>query len=253
MKMNALIWTVALLLSSAAAAGELPQNCQQLLLVINSNWNAPTGEMYRLEKKDDQWKVVGDKVKVTLGRTGLAWGLGEFESPEKEVHKKEGDGKAPAGLFRLRRMLYGYAENPPKETRWPYTQVTKDWVGVDDVDSIYYNQVFNEKEIKEKDWESHEKMRRKDHLYKWLLVIEHNTSDITPGAGSCIFMHLWRSETSPTAGCTALSEKNFLGLIHWLSPGKRPMILQLPQGVYPQWQKDLSLPDLPKEKREKKE
>ena len=39
---------------------------------------------------------------VSLGRTGLAWGLGLHPAdPGQGPVKREGDGKAPAGVFAL--------------------------------------------------------------------------------------------------------------------------------------------------------
>ena len=48
-------------------------------------------------------------------------------------------------------------------------------------------------------------MRRPDDLYTWVIDIAHNP-DRTPGAGSCIFLHVWSGPGSATVGCTAMAE-----------------------------------------------
>ena len=45
-----------------------------------------------------------------------------------------------------------------------------------------------------------------------------------PGAGSAIFMHIWRSDHEGTAGCIAMSEKHLLQVLHWLDKKQNPYI-----------------------------
>ena len=62
-----------------------------------------------------------------------------------------------------------------------------------------------------------EKMLRDDGLYKWGVFVEHNPA-AAPGAGSCIFLHIWKDSTTPTTGCTAMAEKDLVKLLRWLDP-----------------------------------
>jgi D-alanyl-D-alanine dipeptidase len=103
-------------------------------------------------------------------------------------------------------------------------------VCVDDPASDYYNQVFDADTLPEagpgaKDWTSFEAMRRDlaygDDLYKWGVVVRYNDVGV-PGAGSCIFLHVWQGSESPTAGCTAMAEEDLLSLIGWMEPGSGP-------------------------------
>ena len=67
-----------------------------------------------------------------------------------------------------------------------------------------YNKLFKvEKKIK------HEKLKRKDHKYNFLIPIKYNFNKPVTGLGSCIFIHLTK-DYIPTAGCVALKEKDFL-------------------------------------------
>jgi L,D-peptidoglycan transpeptidase YkuD (ErfK/YbiS/YcfS/YnhG family) len=72
---------------------------------------------------------------------------------------------------------------------------------------------------------SFERLKRDDDLYKYTIVIEYNTRPIVAGDGSAIFVHVWRSAESPTAGCVALSERNVKRLLKWLDVSKQPVIV----------------------------
>ena len=58
-----------------------------------------------------------------------------------------------------------------------------------------------------------EKFYRTDHIYDYLITISHNEKKI-PYKGSAIFLHLTK-RYKKTAGCIALSKKDFL-----IYPGK---------------------------------
>jgi len=58
----------------------------------------------------------------------------------------------------------------------------------------------------------HEKLRRKDNKYDFLIPIKYNFKKPTIGLGSCIFIHLTK-DYKPTAGCIALKEKDFLIMV----------------------------------------
>ena len=72
-------------------------------------------------------------------------------------------------------------------------------------------------------------MRRKDELYKWVVELEHNPT-ATPGAGSCIFLHVWRGPKSATVGCTAMDETVLAELIEDLDASA--MYVLLPRAEY---------------------
>jgi len=129
--------------------------------------------------------------------------------------------------------VFGYAQAPPTGSvlpgglALPYEPMPLGAVCVDDVGSAYYTRVFDADTLPEagpgaKDWASAEDMRRDlafgDDLYKWGVVVQYNDGAV-PGAGSCIFLHVWRGPDSPTAGCTAMAEENLLALLGWLKSG----------------------------------
>ena len=139
----------------------------------------------------------------------------------------------------------GYASTPPVGVAFPYEQIKDNAHCVDDKDSQYYNRIVKESDLTAPAadlWKSSEIMKRKDDLYKWLIVVNHNVKDPKPDAGSCIFIHVWRSAEKGTAGCTAMAEKDIVELITWLKSDSDPVLVQLPQAVYEQYWKQWGLP-----------
>ena len=218
---------------------------RQLVLVVSRNWDATTATLQRYARNGagQGWTPVGEAVPVNIGRTGLAWGLGLHHGTGLAGPvKREGDGKAPAGVFELPRA-FGYASpQEAKGIKLPYLQLTPEVVGVDDVKSKYYNQLIRMDQVPAKDWDSAEAMRRTDGLYEWGVVVSHNTAATVPGAGSCIFLHIWRGPGKPTAGCTAMSKENMQKLLAWLDPHAKPVLVQLPQAAYRQLTAPCGLP-----------
>ncbi len=226
----------ALSLPAAMRAGgksELNKS-EQCLVVLTDNWDATNGMVRAFErnKATGTWKDRGPAFPVVVGKKGLGQGLGlvaiEFKGAPT---KKEGDNKAPAGIFRLS-SAFGYA--PRRSARWirlPYVALSKETEGIDDPKSRYYTQLVDRSKIAHPDWRSSEQMLRKDVLYKWGVVVEHNARAIR-GAGSCIFLHIWKDSSSATAGCTAMREKDLVTLLRWLDPKRRPVLIQMPRAEY---------------------
>jgi len=81
------------------------------------------------------------------------------------------------------------------------------------------------------DWQSAEYMRRQDELYAIAIVVEHNTQQTEPSAGSCIFIHVWRGPDSGMTGCTAMPMDTLEAFASWLEPGGA-VLVALPQSEY---------------------
>lgn len=204
---------------------DLAHSSEQLLLIVSDDFNTTQAVLTRYEKQQNFFVQVGEKVPVNLGRNGLAWGIGEhgFAPKEGEPVKREGDGRAPAGIFRLSKA-FGYA--PGLDTKMPYVQADKELICVDDSDSKDYNKILDKNASDQP--KSFEWMRRDDELYKMGLVVEHNSAG-KRGAGSCIFFHIRKSKDAPTAGCSAMREEDLSAIIKWLDPAKEPKVVQIPR------------------------
>ena len=223
---------------------------RQLVLVVSDDWDATTATLQCYARADTgaKWQRVGQAAPANIGRTGLAWGRGLHGQPALSgveglpgPVKREGDGKAPAGAFALP-SAFGYAaQEDAGGIRLPYIPLTSNVVGVDDVKSKRYNQIVRLDQVT-KDWDSFETMRRDDGLYEWGVVVNHNTTPVQPGAGSCIFLHVWRGPGKPTAGCTAMSRDDLLAVMKWLDPRCRPVLVQLPRAAYDRLAKPWGLP-----------
>jgi len=72
---------------------------------------------------------------------------------------------------------------------------------------------------------SYEIMKRDDNFYKYGIIIEYNTNPVIKGNGSAIFLHIWKAEDMPTAGCVAVSQENILKILDWLDPAASPLII----------------------------
>jgi len=170
---------------------------------------------------------VGEAVPVQTGRNGLGWGRGLHpEPPSGEPRKAEGDGRAPAGIFRLSTM---FGSLGPPTAAFPYRRLTATTVGVDDPQSRHYNQIVDKASLAP-DWKSAERMLIPD--YKLGLVVDHNRPQPVPGAGSCIFIHLWETPETATSGCTVTDYPSLLRVCRWLRAQARPVLVQLPEGSY---------------------
>src|SRR5687768_5348593 len=247
-------WWLSLLLLTfimpAATARAVATNplrrSRQCVVVVAANWNSTTGVLRAFERADASgpWKMRGPEIPVVLGKKGLGWGRGVVKADLEAMPRKiEGDNKAPAGFFRLG-TVFGYA--PAKSAGWvklPYLPGTKNIEGVDDPRSRHYNRLVDRTKVARVDWRSSEQMRRDDHLYKWGVVVDHNPAAIS-GAGSLIFFHIWKNSSTPTAGRTAMPEKDLVDLIRWLDPAARPILAQMPRANYGAFQAKFGLPGL---------
>ena len=220
------MWMLLLL-----AGAVVPAESGQLVLSVSADWSATTAAVATYERGPGKaWVKSGPGWTASLGRTGLAWGIGLHSQAADGPLKKEGDGKSPAGVFDLRDAT-GYAAEPPAGTRLRYQRASPTLRCVDDVSSAFYNRIVDEGAVA-KDWSSAEDMRRPDDLYRLVVVVGHNDAPVKPGAGSCIFLHLRASPSSTTAGCTAFDAPAMEGLMRWLDPARRPVLVQLPQAAY---------------------
>jgi D-alanyl-D-alanine dipeptidase len=222
----------------------------QLVVVTTADWGSVSGQAQLFEKHGprDHWRRVGDPFEIVVGNAGLAWGAGVLSASTHGIRsatdpvKKEGDGKAPAGVFRLSRA-FGYAPQPLAGWKLDYVALSPSIECVDDAASRYYNRIEDHASVTP-DWLSSEQMRRPDDLYRWGIVVDHNSDPPQPGAGSCIFLHIWRGPGQGTVGCTAMPQARMESLLSWLDPASQPLLVQLPRPRFDALRKQLHLPKL---------
>ena len=204
-------------------APTLLDGAPQLVVGVAADWDATDVTLTRYERRGDAWSPVGAPIPAALGRAGQGWGRGLHGAGAPAGRpgpvKVEGDGKAPSGAFRILRA-FGYDPAPVAGAALPYQALDASWRCVDDPGSAHYNDVLDADGVAV-DWTSAEEMRRTDELYRWVIELDHNAAsgDAHPGAGSCIFFHVWAGPDDTTAGCTAMDRSALEDLLAWLRPG----------------------------------
>ena len=210
----------------------IPRGCRQLVLVTTAEWSAPAATVRRYGRAAPgaAWVPVEKAVPALLGERGLAWGLGLHTVPRDGApRKREGDRCSPAGVFRLT-AAFG-AREKVAGLKLPALPVGPTLEAVDDPASRYYNRIVDRAEIAQPDWRSSERMHAMRD-YALGIVVAQNPRNV-PGAGSCIFLHLWSGRRPGTAGCTVLRERDLAALARWLDPASEPVLVQLPRA--PGW------------------
>ena len=181
----------------------------QLVVALAESRDSSMAKIYALERTSRGWELRTGPLPGIIGRNGFA-PLGE---------KREGDGRAPTGLFPLE-SAFGYAA--AINSRMPYQQATENDLWVDDVNSPDYNTWVKRGQTSAT---SFEVMKLADNRYRHGLVIGYNRNPIIKGYGSGIFLHAWLEEGYTTSGCAAFDEAELIRILAWLDPAKQPQIL----------------------------
>lgn len=221
-----------LLVTSCSLHAAFPPDTTQVVAVITSAWDTPTGTMWRFEREGVTWRAVGGPVAVTVGHRGLGVGLGLHAPDLAGPEKSEGDRRAPAGIFLIESA---FGSRDERKAGIGYRRATPEDLWVDDPDSSHYNQWVNTGDSGMRpDWKSAEILRREDGLYELALVVGHNRHPAVKGRGSAIFMHRWYGPGRSTIGCTAMDKADLRKVFEWLDGGRRPLLVQAPRKLLPQ-------------------
>jgi D-alanyl-D-alanine dipeptidase len=240
----AVTWVCGVLLAANGAKSGSPLgSSRQVIAVTTPSWSATTGTLQRFERVGEQWRRVGSPIPVVVGRSGLGWGAGLQTQAQMagSPTKQEGDGRSPAGVFSIG-AAFGYDADKPAWMKLPYVPLTSATECVDDSDSSYYNSVVDRVPTQSAGWKSSEKMRQIAQ-YRWGVIVNQNV-DRTPGAGSCIFLHIWNGPADPTAGCTAMQQSDLEEIIRWVDPSASPLFVALPVSEYERLRRSWQLPPL---------
>ena len=148
------------------------------------------------------------KFKCCIGKNGLT------------KNKKEGDKKTPKGVFEIENLYFRKDRKKKPSTSLNCIEIKKDMGWCNDVNfPKKYNKILKiKKKIK------HERLKRKDYKYDYLIPIKYNFKNPIIGLGSCIFIHLTNNYKA-TAGCIALKEKDFLIMLKLIKKKTKIKIL----------------------------
>jgi L,D-peptidoglycan transpeptidase YkuD (ErfK/YbiS/YcfS/YnhG family) len=149
----------------------------------------------------------GQTIPVALGRGGI------------RANKREGDGGTPKGTFRPRQLWWRADRHPRPRTFLPVRAIRPDDAWCEGPTSRHYNQPVLLERSREGD-----RLERDDHLYDFIVEIDHNTAPRIAGRGSAVFLHLARENFAPTAGCVSMTKSAMLRLLARLGPDTRILI-----------------------------
>ena len=126
-------------------------------------------------------------IPVALGRGGI------------RANKFEGDGATPRGRFHLARIWWRADRAPRPSTLLRTRPIRSDDGWCEDPSNRNYNRA-----VQLPPSDGTDRLWRVDHLYDFLIELDHNTRPRIARRGSAVFIHVARADLSPTAGCVAL-------------------------------------------------
>ena len=154
------------------------------------------------------WLTAGPMaLPVALGRGGI------------KANKREGDGATPRGVFHPRRLWWRGDRHPCPETALPVHRIRADDGWCEDPASRHYN-----RPVKVPAGSNADRLARADHLYDFIIELDHNTRPRIAGRGSAVFIHAARPGFAPTAGCVALELETLRRLLARLGPRTRIVV-----------------------------
>ena len=145
--------------------------------------------------------------KCCIGRKGLT------------KNKIEGDKKTPKGFYSLGNLYYRGDKVKKPKTLLKCIKIKENMGWCNDIGNKFYN-----KKIKIKKKVKYEKLFRHDYKYDYLIPIKYNWRKPKKNKGSAIFIHLTKNY-KPTAGCIALSQKDFLILLKLIKKNTKIRII----------------------------
>lgn len=132
---------------------------------------------------------------ASIGRAGVS------------LAKREGDLASPAGAFELLRVFYRPDRVAITAPALETVPIRRGMEWREDPADPLYNTLRRDGGFGE------ECLRRADPLYDVVVETSHNAHPARPGAGSAIFVHVWRGPRRPTAGCAAFRLDNVLWVL----------------------------------------
>jgi len=149
----------------------------------------------------------GWTVPVALGRGGIL------------ANKREGDGGTPRGTFHPLQLWWRVDRHPRPQTYLPVRPIRPEDAWCEDPQDRHYNQPIRVVRDQPGD-----RLTREDHLYDFMVEIDHNAGPRVAGRGSAVFLHLARPNFSPTAGCVSMTKSSMLRLLRRMGPQTKIMI-----------------------------
>lgn len=154
---------------------------------------------------DGRFELNGRSLRCAIGKSGAI----------AAADKREGDGKSPVGVWRMREVWYRpdvYTQGPATALPVRATRPEDGWCDAPG-DPNYNRPVTLPYPA------SAERMWRDDAVYDLVVILAHNDDPPVPGMGSAIFMHLAREGYPGTEGCVALARADLEAVLAAAKPG----------------------------------
>ena len=157
-------------------------------------------------KNKDTLIIEEFKLKCSIGKGGI------------KKNKFEGDFCTPSGKFEIGKLYWRPDRVTLPKTKLSNRKIKKNMGWCNDPNSNFYN-----KEIKKNIKIKYEELYRNDHKYDYFILIKYNFKKTIKNKGSAIFLHLTKNY-KPTAGCIAISKKDFLILLKLINKKTKILI-----------------------------
>jgi L,D-peptidoglycan transpeptidase YkuD (ErfK/YbiS/YcfS/YnhG family) len=144
---------------------------------------------------------------VALGRGGI------------RANKREGDGGTPMGTFHPLRLWWRADRHRRPRTFLPARAIGAEDAWCEDPKDRHYNAP-----IRLAHGSGGDRLTREDHLYDFIVEIDHNSRPRIAGRGSAVFLHLARKNFGPTAGCVSMTKSAMQQLLQRLGPRTKIVI-----------------------------
>jgi L,D-peptidoglycan transpeptidase YkuD (ErfK/YbiS/YcfS/YnhG family) len=159
-------------------------------------------------RPSEGWLAAGPlRIPVALGRAGI------------KANKREGDGSTPRGSFHPLRLWWRADRHPAPRTLLPRRRITPHDAWCEAPGDRRYN-----RPIRLTAGAPGDRLQRADHLYDFIVEIDHNARPRIAGRGSAVFIHVARPGFLPTAGCVALTTGRLRLLLARISTKTRIVI-----------------------------
>jgi L,D-peptidoglycan transpeptidase YkuD (ErfK/YbiS/YcfS/YnhG family) len=216
------------LLSLSGSAWACPPELQDArrLVLVTAHTMISISAKVRLYERDSTelpWRMVHPAEPAVVARSGLGWGANFVDFARAgEPRKAEGDMRTPAGIYPVG-APFGFAPSG----RQRYIEIRKgETVCVDDPSSPAYNTITSRAKVGRN---THVEDMGGVELYRRGMVVDYPTV----AAGSCIFIHVWRSNRKGTAGCVALPEERVSAIQDFSEPGA--VVAIVPEAAAPRF------------------
>lgn len=180
----------------------------EVITVVAPSTGSTTATLQAWQKTGTGWSRHGQAVPAHVGSDGLS------------TQPSESKSATPIGSFTLT-QAFGHDANPG--TSLPYTQTTPaDW-WISQPSPLYNTRQRCSGQCDFTQGPPNEHLYYETPFYNYAVVINYNTAQPVPGAGSAIFLHV--TDGNATAACVAIPQDNLISIMQWLKPSAHPRIL----------------------------